>query len=193
MPLADGELISKIAEGDLLAFDQLFKRYQSSVYRFACYLTHNPNQAEDLFQEVWLRVVKHLPGTNDVRDFRAWIFRITTNLHRDEIRKRRVRKSFWSSRTISDDFDDHNQKSHRKNVIPKTTESIENIYLGPAITKAISRLPLKQRRVFILKEIEGFKHREISVILSLPEGTVKSLLYRAIKFLQKQLADYRPR
>lgn len=191
MPLTDGELISKISQGDLLAFDQLFKRHQTSVYRFACYLTQNRGQAEDLFQDAWLRVVKYLPSANDVRDFRAWIFRITTNLHRDEIRKHRIRKPFWSLRTVSDDSNADHSKSRHQNIIPITIDNLENIELGPAITRAISGLPLKQRQVFILKEIEGFKHKEISDILNLPEGTVKSLLHRAIKLLQRELADYR--
>ncbi len=191
MPLTDSDLISKIHHGDLLAFNQLFKRYQDSVYRFACYLTQNRGQADDLFQDAWLRVVKYLPSKNDVRNFRAWIFRITTNLHRDEIRKRRIRKPFWSLRTVTDDYGDDNRKHRHQNVIPMTADYIENIELGPAITRAISRLPLKQRRIFILKEIEGFKHKEISDILNLPEGTVKSLLHRAVKFLQRELADYR--
>ena len=62
-PPADGELIERIVQKDLQAFDQLFLRYKNSVYRFAFYLTQNRNEADDLFQETWLRVVKNLVST----------------------------------------------------------------------------------------------------------------------------------
>lgn len=191
MPQVDGELILAISRGDQQAFDQLFDKYQAPVYRFVCYLTQNRSEAEDLFQETWLRVVRYLPSTSGLRDFRAWIFRIAINLHRDELRKRRIRRPFLSQRPVESDFDDE-PSGRLQGAIPVTTDDLESVDIGPAIKRAIARLPVKQRRVFVLKEVEGFKHREISDMLGLPVGTIKSLLHRAIKRLQKELAEYRP-
>jgi RNA polymerase sigma-70 factor (ECF subfamily) len=191
MPISDGELILGISQGDQRAFDQLFTKYQKSVYRFVYYLTQNSNKADDLFQDTWLRVVKYLPGTSGLRDIKAWIFRIAINLHRDELRKQRIRRPFRSQRLVTSEYDGDEPSNLYHSIVPVSKHDLETIDIGPAINRAIAQLPVKQRRVFILKEIEGFKHREISNILGLPVGTIKSLLHRAIKHLQKELADYR--
>ena len=90
----DGELIQRISQSDLRAFDELFKKYQNSVYRFACYLTGNRIEADDLFQETWLRAVRYLPISSNIRDFKAWILTIVANLHKDELRKKKIRRLF---------------------------------------------------------------------------------------------------
>ena len=69
MPPPDGELIQGIVHNDLNAFDELFKKYQGTVYRFACYLTQNRIEADDLFQETWLRAVRYLSTSSNIRDF----------------------------------------------------------------------------------------------------------------------------
>ena len=190
MPQTDGELVLKIRQGDQFAFDQLFAKYQTAVYRFVRYLTQNRNEADDLFQETWLRVVKYLPCTPEIKDFKAWVFRIATNRHRDELRKRRIRRPFQSLKPLDSSVDGDDQDFQNQGVIPTTLDKTDKVDLGPAINRAISRLPIKQRRVFVLKEIEGFKHREIAEMLGLPVGTIKSLLHRAIKKLQKELSEF---
>ena len=190
MPQTDGELVLKIRQGDQFAFDQLFAKYQTAVYRFVRYLTQNRNEADDLFQETWLRVVKYLPCTPEIKDFKAWIFRIAINRHRDELRKRRIRRPFQSLKPLDSSVDGDDQDFQYQGVIPTTLDKTDKVDLGPAINRAISRLPIKQRRVFVLKEIEGFKHREIAEMLGLPVGTIKSLLHRAIKKLQKELSEF---
>ena len=67
----------------------------------------------------------------------------------------------------------------------------DQVDIGLALNKAVADLPLKQRRVFILKEIEGLKHSEIAEILGAPVGTIKSLLHKAIKKLQQELSEFR--
>ena len=95
MPPADGDLILKIAQKDTQVFDTLFLKHKVSVYRLAYYLTQNKNEADDLFQDTWLRAVKYLPSSSGIRDFKAWIFTITANLHRDELRKKKIRRIFF--------------------------------------------------------------------------------------------------
>jgi RNA polymerase sigma-70 factor (ECF subfamily) len=191
MPPEDGELIQRIARSDLKAFDELFKKYQHSVYRFACYLTQNRIEADDLFQETWLRVVKYLPTNSTIRDFKAWILTIVVNLHRDELRKKKIRKPFSlfqsdQDKSTADQLEKLDYESH-----PLVADESTRVDIGLALNKAITTLPLKQRRVFILKEIEGLKHSEISEMLSVPIGTIKSLLHRAIQNLQHELAEFK--
>lgn len=191
MPPEDGELIQRIIHNDLNAFDELFKKYQNSVYRFAHYLTQNRIEADDLFQETWLRAVRYLPTSSSIRDFKAWIFTIVVNLHRDELRRKRIRKIFSPLR--SDQFnqeDDHLEKLEIESTKNGINES-DQVDISMALDNAVAGLPLKQRRVFILKEIEGLKHAEIADILGSPIGTIKSLLHKAIKKLQQELSEFR--
>ena len=189
-PPADGELIERILQNDLQAFDQLFIRYKNSVYRFAFYLTQNRNEADDLFQETWLRVVKNLVSTTMIKNFKAWIFTIITNLHRNELRKRRIRRLFHSQKRVESDMMNDKNQQLEPVVVPNVGDTSESIEIDIALKAAIKTLPPKQRQIFILKEVEGFKYTEISKILKLPVGTIKSQLHRTIKHLQKELADF---
>ena len=191
MPSEDGELIQRIAQGDLKAFDELFKKYQNSVYRFACYLTQNRNEADDLFQESWLRTVRYLPTGSNIRDFKAWILTIVANLHKDELRKKKIRRLYLfhhseRSKSQTDQFEKRDFESH-----PMVPDESNRVDIGLALNKAIATLPINQRRVFVLKEIEGLKHSEISEMFNMPIGTIKSLFHRAIKNLQSELAEFR--
>jgi len=191
MPSQDGELIQRIVRGDLKAFDELFKKYQNSVYRFACYLTQNRIEADDLFQETWLRAVRYLPTSSHIRDFKAWILTIVANLHKDDLRKKKIRRLYLfhhSERTTSqtDQLEKLDFESHA--IVPDEANQVD---IGLALNKAIASLSIEQRRVFVLKEIEGLKHSEISEMLNVPIGTIKSLFHRAIKNLQQQLAEFR--
>ncbi len=184
----DGELIQRISQSDLRAFDELFKKYQNSVYRFACYLTGNRIEADDLFQETWLRAVRYLPISSNIRDFKAWILTIVANLHKDELRKKKIRRLYFFHRPerLTPQSDQVDYESH-----PIEPDESNRVDIGLALNKAIATLPIKQRRVFILKEIEGLKHSEISEMLNAPIGTIKSLFHRAIKNLQSELAEFR--
>lgn len=191
MPPSDGVLIQRIAQSDLKAFDELFKKYQNSVYRFACYLTQNRIEADDLFQETWLRAVRYLPTSSNIQDFKAWILTIVANLHKDELRKKKIRRLFSFHRLEhSNTMEDQLEKLEHQSDSMTLNES-NRVDIGLALNKAIATLPIKQRRVFVLKEIEGLKHSEISEMLNVPIGTIKSLFHRAIKNLQSELTEFR--
>lgn len=83
------------------AFDNLYKKYQNAVFSFAYYLTQNRGDAEDLFQEAWLRIAKKLPDEVNIQSIKAWIFTVVANLHRDELRKKRIRKLFFLQKAMS--------------------------------------------------------------------------------------------
>ena len=81
-------------------FDELYLQYKEAVFSFAFYLTRNQPEAEDLFQETWLRVIKHLPENAEIQDLKPWIFTIVANLYRDLLRKKRIRNIFPVQRYI---------------------------------------------------------------------------------------------
>ena len=187
MTSVDHDFGQSLNRSEPQAFDDLYSKYQTSVYRFAYYLVQNRGEADDLFQETWLRVAQHFQKIQNVRDFRAWIFAIASNLHRDVLRKKRIRRLF--SKQTPRFSEQKNNDSNELSVSEESTEDHMQMRMG--IRRALAQLPARQSQIFILKEIEGFKHSEISEILRIPEGTVKSLMHRAVKKLQRELSDYR--
>jgi len=173
-------------------FDDLYKEYKSSVYGLACYLTRNKSEAEDLFQETWLRVTENLHKISRAKDIKAWIITIAVNLYRDELRKKRIRKMFSLKRSTDSSHNDEIFNDALWGQKSNTTNETNRVDLGRAISQAMSNLPDRQRLVFILKEIKGFKHWEIAEILGIPTGTVKTLQHRAIKRLQREFGVSTP-
>ena len=174
-------------------FDELYERYKSSVYSLACYLTRNQREAEDLFQETWLRVVQHLPHKSvDVKNCKTWIMTIETNLYRDWLRKKKVRRLFSTQKSEAVEREDNVLQRSFWGSEDDGAKDSNRLDVRMAVSKAIDRLPKKQRIVFMLKEIEGFKYSEIGEVLRMPAGTVKSLMHRAVKGLRRELWDYAP-
>ena len=83
------------------SFDELYHEYKDAVFCLAFCLTQNRGEAEDLFQETWLRIVKSLPKKVNMQSLKAWIFTVVANLHRDILRKKRVRQLFFSGKHIN--------------------------------------------------------------------------------------------
>jgi RNA polymerase sigma-70 factor (ECF subfamily) len=171
------------------SFEELYAEFHHPVFCFAYHLTRNRGEAEDLFQDAWLRIVKHLPEEVKMSSVKTWMFTIVVNLYRDSLRKKRVRRMF----SLGSSEEERKKEEFMLEAAGDRSED-DTYYadISRDIARALATLPEKQRQVFVLKEISGFKQFEISEILELPLGTVKSLMYRAVKRLQKELKDYQP-
>ncbi|MGB2908165.1 MAG: RNA polymerase sigma factor [Candidatus Aminicenantaceae bacterium] len=170
-------------------FEELYDQYRSAVFSFAYYLTRNRGEAEDLFQEAWLRIIRHLPEKVNMQSLKTWIFTIVTNLHRDNLRKKRVRSVFLLHKHKQTEIE---AEGDVEDGALGMRDAGFRSDLGRDLDQAIGRLPERQRQVFVLKEVSGLKQAEICDILGIPIGTVKSLMYRAVRRLQKELAAYQP-
>jgi len=179
-----GNEIQKGIALDHKLFNVLYEKYNSLVYSFAYYLTQNRGEAEDLFQETWMRVIKNLPKDLNDKRCRAWLLTITANIYRDELRKKRIKRLFLLQKFR--EFKHHQRTSNFEpsGMRLNKNDQMENINTSLAISQALAKLPGRQRLVFILKEVEGFQQAEISQILKMPLGTVKSLMYRAVRRLR---------
>ena len=178
----------------MTAFDELYDMYKTPIYRFACALSGDARDAEDLFQETWLRAAKAAPASLGARAdaAKAWLFAIAANAHKDLLRKKRVRRLFLAERSKS-------MAKRRVDADPgwdmpgdSREDGARRSDIRLCLRRAVSRLPDRERRVFILKDIEGFKHEEIGHALGIPEATVRTLLHRAVKKLRRELAGFRP-
>ena len=174
-------------------FDDLYQEYRSAIYSFACYLTQNSGEAEDLFQETWLRVVHHLPKKVEKSSAKAWIFTIAANLHKDALRKKRIRRAFFFQKASRSAPDEENHSFLFGSSFPNETNGANRADMRRDIAQAMKQLPEKQRGIFALREIEGLKYSEISEIYEIPVGTVKSLMFRAVRKLRGELSAYNPK
>jgi RNA polymerase sigma-70 factor (ECF subfamily) len=169
-------------------FTELFNTYKTGLYRFVLYLTKNQSEADDLFQETWYRAVKYYSNENEISNFRACLFTIALNINRDMIRKKKIRRIFSfikDSNTPQDGLEQSLGDTYSQEDTITTQVEFEI-----CLKRAMSKLPARQRHIFILKEIEGFKHEEVASMLDIAVGTVKAHLHRAHKYLQKELAEF---
>jgi RNA polymerase sigma-70 factor (ECF subfamily) len=125
-------------------------------------------------------------------DIRAWLFTIAANLHRDGLRKKRIRRLFFleRARKMSDGAADADPGWESESTAGREIE--ERADLRRCLRRAVSRLSAREREVFVLKDIEGYRHKEVGRMLGIPETTVRTLLHRATRKLQKDLASFRP-
>jgi RNA polymerase sigma-70 factor (ECF subfamily) len=174
------------------SFEVLYEMYKEPVYRLARALTDNARDAEDLFQETWLRAVRSGRDESSAGDPKAWLFTITANLRRDALRKKRIRRIFFleRARSMADEGADADAGWESGRFSSRDFAGRSDLQL--CLRRAISRLPARQREVFELKDVEGYRHAEIGRMLGIPEATVRTLLHRAAKSLQKDLAAFRP-
>lgn len=173
-------------------FDALYDKHKTTVFRFACYLAQDIGEAEDLFQEAWLRVAKNFPRASTERSLKAWIITIVANLHRDALRKKKIRRMFLLQKSRLFSRAKNMVQAGNEAAVFHSANAEKRSDMSKAISKALALLPERQRLVFILKEVEGFKQTEISEMLKIPVGTVKSLMYRAVKGLRLELSAYKP-
>ena len=184
----DTELVEKAISGDRAAFDALTQRYLDKCYRIARRLGLSPEDAVDVVQDTFVAAYQNIERFDFAFQFSTWITRILlnriSNMRRGLRRARRLFfrsprmewEGFWAGARSADD----------------PQRDFEQAELREHLQKAIDQLPEPQKTVLVLFDIEGFKAREIAVMLDIPEGTVTSRLHHARKRLRKLLRDYLP-
>lgn len=169
---------------DQLSYKVLVNRYKNKIFSYAFYMVKNRMDAEDISQEVLIRIWKNF-GKFKISAAGSWIMRTTHNLCIDYLRKEQLYKK--RSVFINDDFEDNIEDENKMNRPEVSTlQKITN----DKVKSAISKLPENLKSVFVLYEIEGLKYKEISEILDMPINSVKVYIMRARKKLQEELKDY---
>ncbi|MEO6714980.1 MAG: RNA polymerase sigma factor SigE [Mycobacteriales bacterium] len=162
-------------------WDEIVRTHSARVYRLAYRLTGNPHEAEDLTQDVFIRVFRSLssytPGT-----FEGWLHRITTNLFLDQVR-RKARVRF---EPLPDDAERVPGNS------PEPGRLLDDRMLDADIQAALDSLPPEFRAAVVLCDIEGLSYDEISATLGVKLGTVRSRIHRGRALLRRALSDRAP-
>ncbi|MCB1234438.1 MAG: sigma-70 family RNA polymerase sigma factor [Verrucomicrobiae bacterium] len=178
-------LMLRVKTGDVAAFEELMTLHQHAVIGTVAKMLGSPDDAEDIAQQVFIRVWKSAPRYEPQAKFTTWLFTITRNLVFNEMR-RRQRKPAYSIEEREEEFHlstpDHGAKGPDEAALQKELED--------AIDAAIQTLPEKQRMAVILRRYEDMPYEEIGAILKLSLPAVKSLLFRARTQLKESLRDY---
>lgn len=175
---SDEVLITLFQHGEKEVYRILVERYQERVRNLIYSIFHDSGMVDDLAQEIFIKAYEALPTFRLDSSFYTWIYRITVNKSRDEMRRRKVRR-FLSFQTLVDEA--NKELVTKLSVAPEERDAQEIVALG------LQALPEKFRSAIILKDIEGLSYEEIADILQCELGTVKSRLSRARSMLRKIL------
>jgi RNA polymerase sigma-70 factor (ECF subfamily) len=170
----DKTLMERTLRGDRQAFETLLVRYEKPVYNAAYRMLHNPDDARDVTQTVFLKVYEHLDQYDPSRRFFSWVYRITLNESINWLKK--------SNREATLEQDTADQRSGPR-------QQAGEAQIGEGIQAALMMIKSEYRAVVVLKHVLGCSYAEISEILAVPAKTVKSRLYTARQLLQERLTE----
>lgn len=167
----DFSLIKRFIDGEESVFGELLKRHKEKV-RNIIYLTlSNADGVDDIAQEVFITVYRHLKNFRFESQFTTWLYRITINKCKDHLRKKNIRSIFLPLKDEEPVFESINEDTDIKHIV----------------RNAIATLPDKLRIPLVLKDLEGFSYQEIADSMECEIGTVKSRIFRAREALKKTL------
>lgn len=168
------ELMLRVKAGDQAAFEELYKLYQRPLVNYLFRLCGNRPLAEDLLQEAFLRLWRAAPTYEPTAKVSTYVFKIAHNLFLNEAARRREKALEGVDREFRDD----------------PTAEIHRQEVQAAVQRAVEALPEGEREVLVLAEYNGFKYAEISEILGIPVGTVKSRMFSAVQHLKEALKRF---
>jgi RNA polymerase sigma-70 factor (ECF subfamily) len=186
---SDKELLYGLVNGDLEAFDTIVNRYKNRLINFVYRFVKDYDVSEDIVQETFLRVFRKRRDYKAIANFSTWIFTIAGNLAKSELRRRKRWKflsidSGYGDEDKSIDLPDPGMKPDRATAVSILEENVQD---------SIDSLQSKYKEALILRDIQGMSYKQISEVLGVPVGTIKSRVNRARLKLQKKLKGHTPK
>ncbi len=184
-------IVDRICQGNKEAFQELVERYKKKIYFLAYDILGDHHEAEDISQEVFIKVFRSLKNFRRHSKMSSWIYQITTNSCIDALRKRK------SKPKIS--LGDFNHISIKNNVEGGSTRiqnpelSADASIMQRRIQNALYEVTPRERAVFMMRHYNDLEIKEIAEVLNVSSGTVKSMLFRALNKLRKELSIHRGR
>ncbi|MCU0342289.1 MAG: sigma-70 family RNA polymerase sigma factor [Ignavibacterium sp.] len=167
----DFSLIKRFIDGEESVFGELLKRHKEKVRNIIYLSLSNADGVDDIAQEVFITVYRHLKNFRFESQFTTWLYRITINKCKDHLRKKNIRSIFLPLKDEEPVFESINEDTDIKHIV----------------RNAIATLPDKLRIPLVLKDLEGFSYQEIADTMECEIGTVKSRIFRAREALKKTL------
>ena len=176
--LDDSGVVAAFLDGEKRAFGELVERYQTRLLNFVYRTTGDRERAEDLVQETFIRVYRHLHRFDQSKKFSTWVYTIASNLAKNELRNR-SRNPLVLFQTIKKNWDADARPLEWEDNTYRPDDLFRKRHLRRTVEAAVSELPEHHRTVFVLREMEGKTYEEIADITGCNLGTVKSRLNRA--------------
>ena len=176
--LDDAKVVQAFLDGDSRAFTELVLRYQTRLLNFIYRTIGDRERAEDLVQEAFVRVYRHLHRFDQTRKFSTWIYTIASNLAKNELRNR-SRNPLVLFQTIRKQWEADHRPLQFEDTSARPDDLFHKRHLRELVEWSVSQLPEHHRVVFVLRELEGKSYEEIAEITRCNLGTVKSRLNRA--------------
>jgi len=187
--LSDAEVMLRVASGDDPAFDYLVEKYRRPMISFMYRMTHNQSVAEELAQEVFLRVYRSRQSYEASAKFTTWLYRIATNLAVNHARDTKYERP---ENTVN--IDEPDVETGMTVDVPDTGLNAEQTILRrerlAAIRKQVEALPERQRMAVLMHKYQNMDYKQIAVVLKLSESATKSLLFRAYETLRETLKQF---
>ena len=187
MDIEDKEIVDKILEGDIDFFSAIIDKYEKMIYNLAYRVFNNLSDAEDIVQEVFIKVYRNLYKCQGKQSIKPWVYSIAYNTCIDEIRKRKGKNNIPIDKQIEGNEGNFSFEIASNDLTPDKVliekESIQEI------EKAINSLNADAKTLIFLRDIKGFSYNDISEITNIGIGTIKSRLNRARNSLRKILTQ----
>lgn len=190
---ADEELLRRFNEGEAEAFELLVRRYERPLYNFILRSVRRRERADELLQDVFLKVVQRSQDFKGQSKFSTWLYTIARNLCIDHSRKmvfRRHKSLDAATRSGGDSEGPTLLERTPSSDLGSDRRAIAND-LAARIAAAVEELPEEQREVFLMRQVQGMAFKAIAEVVDVPENTVKSRMRYALERLQRALDDYR--
>ena len=176
--LDDSAVVADFLAGNKRAFAELMARYQTRLVNFVYRTIGDRERSEDLVQETFVRVYRHLHRFDQSKKFSTWIYTIASNLSKNELRNR-SRNPLVLFQTIKTNWESDHRPLEWEDNTYRPDDLFRKRHLREMVERAVDMLPEHHRRVFVLRELEGKTYEEIADITGVNLGTVKSRLNRA--------------
>lgn len=180
--LEDSELVEQTRLGNTLCFDQLVVRYREKALRLVLSTLGSRPDVEDIIQDVFVKIYRSLDRFRGDASFSTYLYTVTINRCRDEMRRGRIRRFF--------SFDDWFARSPEEGPIGENGQTLEREEIVGAVRRAMARLPKDTSMLLHLREIEELSYRELAAIFDVEIGTIKSRLARAREKLRVELLPF---
>jgi RNA polymerase sigma-70 factor, ECF subfamily len=186
--ITDNMLVGKVRAGSIEAYEELISRYEAKVYNLAMRFTRNPEDAEEVLQDVFATIYTKLDGFRGQSAFSSWLYRIIVNAAFMKLRKRKQQAAI----SIEDLTPAVRQMCMEGDALHAARSDSVTITreLRHVLERAVGRLPEQYRAVFVLRDVDGLSNQEVSQILSLSIPAVKSRLHRSRLMLRRRLKCY---
>ncbi len=176
--MEDSGVVTAFLKGEERAFTELVERYQARLLNFVYRTVGDRERAEDLVQEVFVRVYRHLNRFDRSKKFSTWVYTIASNLAKNELRNR-SRNPLVLFQTVQKNWQDEDRPLDFEDPGSRPDDMFRKRHLREVVEQSVAQLPEHHRHVFVLRELEGKSYEEIADITGCNLGTVKSRLNRA--------------